>query len=700
MVIYLLEQQHDDRDGLKKLFSPLTNLKDLGVKTAMALKRLNLEYIIDLLFFLPYTFNQYQYLPNLSQVKDGGLIITKVVVHEVFIPKNLRGGKNLTKIFCSNNTGCLNLTYFNYYPSYLLNKISSGSEIMVKGKIERYFGQLVMPHPEIINASQAFVPIEPQYHLTYGLLNKQLMNFIKAAFGYLPNFYEWLPEKYVIKHKLMSFNQALKLAHNPLESRDVSPDSACRRRLGFDELLAHQLAVKLVRKHHSKAKRAHNLVFSNILAEQLIKNLDFELTNAQKNALVEITQDQLSPHHMLRLVQGDVGSGKTIVGVIAMLNVIESSKQAALVAPTDLLATQHYRWILSVTANLNITVALLTGKIKGNARKEILSNLGVGKIDLIIGTHALFEENVEFSDLALIVIDEQHRFGVEQRFSLANKNKNADLLLMSATPIPRTLTMVLYGDMCLSQIKEKPLNRLPIITSVISIKKEQELIQAMHNIINKGQQIYWICPIIEEDEKLPLKDVISRHHELRAEFGDVVGIIHGKMKAEEKNQIMQDFAANQIKILVATTVIEVGIDVKNASLIIIEHAQRFGLAQLHQLRGRVGRSNIASYCMLLYHYPISNDAKMRLNIMKNTNDGFIIAQEDLKLRGSGDLLGTKQSGSKDFKFADLMHHEDLLNSAYELSEEITAQDNLNENKSLKILLYLFGYHQFLKYLKS
>jgi ATP-dependent DNA helicase RecG len=405
---------------------------------------------------------------------------------------------------------------------------------------------------------------------------------------------------------------------------------------------------------------------------------------------------------MLRLVQGDVGSGKTIVALIAMLNVIESSKQAALMAPTDLLATQHYRWILSVTANLNIKVALLTGKIKGNLRKEIFTNLQEGTIDLIIGTHALFEENVVFKDLALIVIDEQHRFGVAQRFSLANKNKNSDLLLMSATPIPRTLTMVLYGDMCLSQIKEKPLNRLPIITSVISIKKEQELITSMQKIIAKGQQIYWICPLIEENEKLPLKDAISRHNELRAQFGDVVGLIHGKMKAEEKNQIMEDFAANHIKILVATTVIEVGIDVKNASLIIIEHAQRFGLAQLHQLRGRVGRSNIASYCILLYHYPISDEAKMRLNIMKNTDDGFIIAQEDLKLRGSGDLLGTKQSGSKDFKFADLNFHEDLLNSAYELSEEVIAtdRDELSEYKSLKILLYLFGYHQFLKYLKS
>jgi ATP-dependent DNA helicase RecG len=691
-----------EHDVLKKLFLPLTNLKDLGEKTAISLRRLNLELIIDLLFFLPYNFNQYQYLPNLSQVKDGSLIITKVVVHEVFIPKNLRGGKNLTKIFCSNNTGCLNLTYFNYYPSYLLGKISAGSEIIVKGKIERYFGQLVISHPEIINANQTFVPIEPQYHLTYGILNKQLMNFVKAALLYLPNFYEWLPEKYVLKHKFMSFNQALKLAHNPLQSQDISPDSACRRRLAFDELLAHQLAVKLVRKNHKQLRRAQNLVFSGALSDKLLKNLNFELTGGQKTALAEITQDQQSAHHMLRLVQGDVGSGKTIVALIAMLNVIESSKQAALMAPTDLLATQHYRWILSVTANLNIKVALLTGKIKGNLRKEIFTNLQEGTIDLIIGTHALFEENVVFKDLALIVIDEQHRFGVAQRFSLANKNKNSDLLLMSATPIPRTLTMVLYGDMCLSQIKEKPLNRLPIITSVISIKKEQELITSMQKIIAKGQQIYWICPLIEENEKLPLKDAISRHNELRAQFGDVVGLIHGKMKAEEKNQIMEDFAANHIKILVATTVIEVGIDVKNASLIIIEHAQRFGLAQLHQLRGRVGRSNIASYCILLYHYPISDEAKMRLNIMKNTDDGFIIAQEDLKLRGSGDLLGTKQSGSKDFKFADLNFHEDLLNSAYELSEEVIAtdRDELSEYKSLKILLYLFGYHQFLKYLKS
>jgi ATP-dependent DNA helicase RecG len=698
-----------DDDILKKLFLPLTTLDNVGQKMEEALLRLNCRVMIDLIFYLPYHLNQFQYLPDLAKVASGSNIITKLVVHDVMQPGRMSYGskKNIIKIFCSNNTGHVNLTYFNYYPSYLLQKINTGTELLVKGKIERYFGQLVMSHPEILTNTTNVSATEPQYHLTYGLINKQLIKYIQGALTYLPNFYEWLPEEYLQKHGLLAFNEAIKKAHHPTNLQDLEPASPIIRRLAFDELLAHQLAVKLVRKNMLQLTKGMNLEFTGQLAKKLQDSLPFALTNCQKRTIAEIANEQHGAHNMIRLVQGDVGSGKTIVALMAMLNVVEAKKQACLMAPTDLLVTQHYHSIEAATASLGINIALITGKIKGKAREKILANLASSEIDIIIGTHALFEENVIFANLALIVIDEQHRFGVEQRLALISKNHTCDLLLMSATPIPRTLTMVLYGDMALSQITEKPAHRLPIITSVMPISKEKELIHAMEKILAKNEKIYWICPLIEENQESEknshnLKAAISRHNELRAAFGDGVGLIHGKMSNQDKSQAMQDFVAGNIKILVATTVIEVGIDVKDASLIIIEHAERFGLSQLHQLRGRVGRSNLQSYCILLYHYPISNEAKMRLNIMRQTNDGFIIAEEDLKLRGAGDLLGTKQSGIKDFKFADLMCHQDLLASASILSSEVAACDSklANQYKALRILLYIFGYHQALKYLKS
>ncbi len=476
------------------------------------------------------------------------------------------------------------------------------------------------------------------------------------------------------------------------------PNSIARRRLAYDELLSNQLALAFIRQK-TKQKDGRSFVGDNSLLKKVLSLLPFTLTKAQETALNEINKDQEAPYKMLRLLQGDVGSGKTVVALLSMLKVIESGSQTALMAPTEILAKQHYETISKLCENTPIKVSLLTGKLKAKQKKEIYENLALGDINILIGTHALFTDTVSFKDLGYIVIDEQHRFGVNQRLLLSQKGKNCDVLVMTATPIPRSLLLTAYGDMDYSKITELPKGRKPSKTVVMNTDKIPDVISSLKKKLETKTRAYWVCPLVEESQKLDISAATKRFEMLKHHFGDKVALIHGKMKEQEKDAVMEEFKIGQKTLLVATTVIEVGVNVPEATIMIIEHAERFGLAQLHQLRGRIKRGYEDSYCMLLYSYPISNISKERLNIMKQTEDGFFIAEKDLELRGGGEILGTRQSGFTEFKLADMQYHQDLLLRARDDAKQILQNDPKLETKrgeALRILLYLFEQNEAVK----
>jgi ATP-dependent DNA helicase RecG len=490
--------------------------------------------------------------------------------------------------------------------------------------------------------------------------------------------------------------------HRPEDEFGLSPLHPARERLAYDELLANQLSLALVRLHQRK-QNGRAWPTKGKLREKVGAALPFQLTNAQKNALAEIDSDMGEPLRMLRLLQGDVGSGKTIVAAMAMMNVIEAGAQAAIMAPTEILARQHEESFAPWLKAAGIEYVTLTGRNKGKEREEIMAQIESGAAQVVIGTHALFQESVAFRNLGLAVIDEQHRFGVHQRLQLSQKTKGTDVLVMTATPIPRTLTLTAYGDMEVSRIDEKPPGRQPIDTRLISKEKIEDMISAVGKQIAKGAQVYWVCPLVEESETLDLEAAEARYDVLRERFGAKVGLVHGRLKSQEKDEIMGAFARDEIKILVATTVIEVGVNVPNATIMVIEQAERFGLAQLHQLRGRVGRGSEKSYCFLVYANGLTETAKERLRIMRETEDGFVIAEKDLELRGGGEILGTRQSGLPTFRLADLTLHADLLTAARDDTKLILARDSELENergKALKHLLYLFEQDQAISRLRA
>ena len=522
-------------------------------------------------------------------------------------------------------------------------------------------------------ASRRLPLIDPVYPLTEGLHPNQLRKALELALHRLPQLPEWQDDAWLKRNAFPGFADALRSVHRPATPADLEPDSAPWSRLAYDELLASQLALALLRSH-LRTRAGRGSAAEGRLRARVSAALPYALTPSQQRAVADIIADLAQPNRMLRLLHGDVGSGKTVVALLAAATVIEAGRQAAFMAPTEILARQHFSTIAPLAAKAGIRLAILTGRERGRERPEILSALAAGEIDLIVGTHALFQEDVAFRDLALAIVDEQHRFGVHQRLALARKGEAVDLLVLTATPIPRTLVLTYFGDMDISELREKPAGRQKIDTRTLPLERLAEVIDAVARALDDGRRVYWVCPLVEESESIDLAAAEERYEALQKRFGDTVELIHGRMRGADKDRAMARFAQGAARILVATTVIEVGVDVPEASVMVIEHAERFGLAQLHQLRGRIGRGAERSTCLLLYKAPLGETAKARLAILRETDDGFRIAEEDLRLRGEGDVLGTRQSGMPGFRLARLEVHGKLLSAAREDAALVLNRD--------------------------
>ncbi len=677
---------------LYPLFADISSIKGIGDRAYKLVSNLiGGSKVVNLLWHLPSGRIDRSYRPILAEAVPGRIctITAKVVQH--IPPKN---NKQPYRVVVEDGSGELTLIFFKIYADSIRKNLPLGATRIISGKLESFNGALQMSHPDYIvsldNAEK--LPLsETVYPLTAGISNKMINKYMQQALSRVPNLPNWLDENFCRQQKWDDFKTSLIRAHHPQYQTDLEPFAKERCRLAYDELLANQLALAIVRQKVKK-QAGRSLRGNQMLRKKLLEILPFKLTKAQQNVLKEIYDDQASPYRMLRLLQGDVGSGKTIVALLSMLNAVECGAQATIMAPTEILAKQHLETMAPLCEELHLRAELLTGKTKGKARQKILTELEEGKINILIGTHALFQEDVKFKDLAYVVVDEQHRFGVHQRLSLSEKGNKADILVMTATPIPRTLVLTAYGDMEYSKIDQVPEGRKPVDTRTIPLEKIAEVVQALKRKLQSGARAYWVCPLVEESEKSDLAAAEERFASLEKIFGKDVGLVHGKMKEKEKDAVMEKFKKGEIKLLVATTVIEVGVNVPEATVMVIEHAERFGLAQLHQLRGRIKRGYEASTCLLLYNYPLSETARERLNIMRESEDGFLIAEKDLELRGGGEILGTRQSGFTEFKLADMNFHKNLLHIANQDAKMILELDpNLEtpRGKALRILLYLF-----------
>ncbi len=686
---------------LNPLFASLTSLPGVGPKLERLYARLldrEAPRVIDLLFHLPSGTIDRRARPKLNEVQDGQLVTVAVTVEE-HRPAPPRRPRAPYRIVTSDGTGpTLTLTFFNARPDYLEKLLPPGKTRYVSGTAQFYDGMLQMVHPDRVVDEKGFAAlplVEPTYPLTEGLALgnvRRAMDGALAALARIPVLPEWQDAAWVSRERFPSFAESLRLLHRPHEPHDVSPESLAWTRLAYDELLAGQLALALVRAH-MRRQSGRGTASEGRLRARIMKALPYALTHSQQKAVDDIVTDLARPQRMLRLLQGDVGSGKTVVALIAAAAVIEAGRQAAFMAPTELLARQHLKTIAPLAEAAGLRVAILTGRERGPARKEILDRLTLGDIDLLVGTHALFQEDVAFHDLALAVVDEQHRFGVHQRLALTQKGEAVDVLVLTATPIPRTLVLTYFGDMDVSELREKPAGRQPIDTRTIPLDRLEEVEDAIGRALDAGNRAYWVCPLVEESEKSDLAAAEERYEELRAKFGATVDLVHGRLKGADKDAAMARFAAGDSKLLVATTVIEVGVDVPEATVMVVEHAERFGLAQLHQLRGRIGRGPDHSTCLLLYKAPLGETAKARLAILRETEDGFRIAEEDLRLRGEGDLLGTRQSGMPGFRVARLEVHGKYLGAARDDAALVLTRDpslKSERGEALRHLLYLFG----------
>lgn len=678
-------------DSLNKLFASITSLPGLGPRLSKLVGGIAGEKVVDLLWHLPTGLIDRRYAPTLAEVVPGSIATLTVRVDAHAPPRTKRLPYKVT---CTDGTGRVTLVFFHARDDYLLKQLPVGEERVISGRIERFGDDLQMAHPDHIVpvAERARIEtVEPVYPLTEGLSLRILARAMASALERLPDLAEWQDPAFLRKNGFPAWADALRTAHAPMAADDLSPSTVARRRLAYDELLANQLALALVREN-MRSLKGRAVAGDGQLRGKIEAALPYKLTGSQTQAIAEILGDMGKPFRMHRLLQGDVGSGKTVVALLAMIGAVEAGAQATLLAPTEILARQHFATIEPVARAAGVEVALLTGRDKGKGRDAILAGLAEGRIGIAIGTHALIEKDVEFHDLALAVIDEQHRFGVHQRLALGAKGRAVDILVMTATPIPRTLTLTVYGDMEVSKLTEKPAGRQPVDTRTVALERLDEVVDALRRALAAKARVYWVCPLVEESELLDVAAVEERHAHLAQLFGDRVGMVHGRMKAAEKDKVMAAFSEGGVEILVATTVIEVGVDVPQASVMVIEHAERFGLAQLHQLRGRVGRGSAKSTCLLMYAGNLSENARQRLAIMRETDDGFRIAEEDLRLRGAGELLGTRQSGLPEFRLADLAQHADLMEAARDDTQLILSRDKDLETprgQALRALLYLF-----------
>ena len=683
---------------LYPLFAEIDTIKGVGIKYARLIKNLCGTKIIDILFHLPVNIIDRTYSVPLKDATDGKIWTGIITINEHQKPATR---KHPYRIYCTDGTKDLVLIFFKVYEDSLVKNYPIGEKRVVSGKLEYFNGMWQMSHPDYVALPDKLNLIarqEPVYPLTAGITNKMIIKLEEDSLKRLPKLPEWLVPDSLRDLEYISFNQALCAIHHPKNLADLLPSSIARRRLAYDEILSNQLALAFIRQK-VKHQKGRSFIGNGEIYFNVISSLPFVLTDAQKTVLEEISLDQKEPYKMLRLLQGDVGSGKTVVALLSMIKVIEDGAQAALMAPTEILAKQHYETICNLCKNTDLNIGLLTGKLKAKEKKEIYAKIASGEVDIVIGTHALFTESVKFKDLGYVVIDEQHRFGVNQRLSLSAKGTQCDVLVMTATPIPRSLLLTAYGDMDYSKISELPKGRKPTKTAVLNVNKMPEIIDALSKKIASGTRAYWVCPLVEESEKSDLAAATKRYESLREQFGDIVGLVHGKMKEQEKDSVMEEFKQGKKKLLVATTVIEVGVNVPEATIMIIEHAERFGLAQLHQLRGRIKRGMEEGSCILLYDYPLSTVARERLNIMKQTEDGFYIAEKDLELRGGGEILGTRQSGFTQFKLAEMPAHIDLLTKARDDAQHILKTDaglQTERGQAIRTLLYLFEQNEAVK----
>ena len=669
---------------LKKdfIFQDVKKIKGVGEKLSKYLRKKRIEKIKDILLNLPYSETDRSQLSKLSNIVTGRINTIKVLVKKLNFPR-IRNLPN--KIICEDETGKIEIVYFNSREGYLRKIFPLNKWIVASGKVSLFRNKLQMTNPDYvtnIENSDYVIKSIPKYNLTKGINEKKYRFISEQITQNLPKINDWLDDEFIKSNKLLDWNEAVKRLHNSTDSKNIQSNSF--RRLAFDEICANFITLSKNRNRIKKKKIKK--FFKENISKLILQDLPFKLTNGQLHALNEINNDLKSDEKMFRVLQGDVGSGKTIVAMLTLANIIESKYQCALMSPTEILARQHYELAKKIFKNKDISIDYLSGKTELKEKKQILKRLEEGKIDFLIGTHALFQKKIIFKKLGYVVIDEQHKFGVKQRSDLALKGgTNCDVLLMSATPIPRTMMMSLYGDMDISKISEKPSYRQKIITLSKPEKKIHELWNYLKKQIDNDNQIFWVCPLIDESKILDYSSAKKKFDIINKKFPGKVGLIYGSIEKEKKESILKKFLDRKISILVSTTVIEVGIDFPNANLIVIENANKFGLAQLHQLRGRVGRGNKQATCVLLFKDGLSKNAIKRIKTLKQSDDGFFIAEEDLKLRGFGDLTGYQQSGLKSFRFADPLEHKEL----FELAEKHFLNfENIDQNK-FNFLLKLF-----------
>lgn len=672
------------------LFSELESLDGIGPKTAKSFAGLGVQTPRDLTFVLPVSGIERRLSKSIRHVATTDVATVEVEIGN-HLPPRQRGRPY--RVLVRDDEQEFMLVFFHANGSYLQKQLPTGQKRVVSGRFEIFDGVFQMAHPDHIVPPGEIAQLpefEPVYPLTAGVSQKLMAKAVNGALQRVPSLQEWIDPGLKTQMAWPDWDIALRSAHAPSGSSDLLPIAPARQRLAYDELLAHQLTLAIARSQRRDYPGIASVGTGQLVAKVLAA-LSYSPTGAQTRAIREISDDLAQPRRMNRLLQGDVGAGKTLVAMASLLTVIEAGGQGALMAPTEILARQHLESLLPMGQDAGIKIDLLTGRDKGKERQRKLADLAEGRTNILIGTHAIFQKDVVFKDLRLAVIDEQHRFGVNQRMALGEKGARADTLVMTATPIPRSLALAQYGDMDVSLLDEKPPGRQPITTSLASTERMDEVVAHLKQAVADGRQAYWVCPLVEESETVNLTAAQSRFEDLRAQLGDEVGLVHGQLAPADKDIAMAKFIAGETRVLVATTVIEVGVNVPNATIMVIERAESFGLAQLHQLRGRVGRGNAASTCLLLYEAPLGETASRRLKLMRDTDDGFKISEEDLAIRGAGDMIGTAQSGLPRFRLADVERQANLMETAQRDARKLLNDDpklETDRGRAARVLLWL------------